>query len=347
MLTGAKTYTAISQFGRDKGFAFANALGFRRGKTPSKSTLSVLLRRIDVTVFETVLANWVSSRLPENSERHICMDGKVLRGSKDDDVPGQHLLAGYAPEVQAVLAQVKVEASTNEHKAALQLLGILPLKGSIISGDSIFCQRDLCDKVVDGGGNYLFIAKENQPSLIVDIGAGLAFEESARRLAEATPPYQKVFPPVGSTARTVDKGHGRREIRKIEVTEILTKGELFKGLKQGFRITRERHEKGKTTIEVVYGITSLSREQADAKRLLELVREHWAVENGSHYRRDVTLGEDACRVRKGSAPQFLACIRNTIIHLVKDVASSLAAAIRKLSNCLPQALDLLGLPQLD
>jgi predicted transposase YbfD/YdcC len=148
-------------------------------------------------------------------------------------------------------------------------------------------------------------------------------------------------------AGSVDKGHGRIEKRSIRLTTILTKTQQFKGLKQGFELTRERTEKGKTTVEVVYGITSLSRERADAQRLLELTRWHWGIENGSHYRRDVTLGEDQSRVRKGSAPEILAGLRNSIIHLVKDIAPSLAAAIRRLGNCFSQALDLLGLPQLE
>jgi predicted transposase YbfD/YdcC len=127
----------------------------------------------------------------------------------------------------------------------------------------------------------------------------------------------------------------------------LTKTQQWKGLAQGFELTRERTEKGKTTVEVVYGITSLSRERGDAARLLELTREHWGIENGSHYRRDVTLGEDQSRVRKGSAPEILAGLRNSIIHLVKDVAPTLATAIRRLGNCFSQALDLLGIPQIE
>ena len=145
----------------------------------------------------------------------------------------------------------------------------------------------------------------------------------------------------------MDKGHGRIEKRTIRLTTILTKTQQWKGLKQGFELTRERTEKGKTTVEVVYGITSLSRERADAARLLGLVRQHWGIENGSHYRRDVTLGEDQSRVRKGSAPQILAGLRNSILHLVKEVAPSLATAIRRLGNCFSQALDLLGLPHLE
>jgi predicted transposase YbfD/YdcC len=347
MLTGAKSYTAIAQFGRDKGFALAAALGFRRGKTPTKSTLSVLFRGLDITAFEAALSRWVASRLPEGVELHLCFDGKTARGSRDGDIPGHHLVAAYAPAVQAVLAQLRVDAKTNEHKAALELLGILPLKGCIITGDAIFCQRDFCEKVVDGGGNYVLVVKDNQPSLAVDIAAGLEFEQEKRRQAAAFPPFEEVPPPEGSVARTVDKGHGRLEVRTLRTTTILTKHHDFKGLKQGFELTRERTVKGHKTVEVVYGITSLSTERADAERLLELTREHWGIENGSHYRRDVTLGEDASRIRKGSAPELMAALRNTVIHLAQEVAPGLAAAVRKLGNCFSLALDLLGLPQLE
>ena len=116
-------------------------------------------------------------------------------------------------------------------------------------------------------------------------------------------------------------------------------------MKQGFQLTRERTEKGVTTVQEVSGITSLPRERADAQRLLDLTREHWGIENGSHYRRDETLGEDKSRVRKGAAPEVMAGLRNSIIHLVKDVAPSLAAAIRRLGNCLTEAMELLGIPQ--
>ena len=112
-------------------------------------------------------------------------------------------------------------------------------------------------------------------------------------------------------------------------------------------ITRERAEKGKTTVGVSHGITSLEPQEAGAKRLLGRTREHWRIENRSHYVRDVTLGEDGCRVCKGSAPQVLAAVRNAVIHLLAGVeASSRAAAIRRLNNHPEEALALLDLPQL-
>ena len=140
----------------------------------------------------------------------------------------------------------------------------------------------------------------------------------------------------------MDKGHGRLERRTLRVTTILTAQQLWPGLKQGFELVRERTEKGKTTVEVVHGISSLSPERADAGRLLRLVREHWHVENRLHYVRDVTLGEDACRVRTGSAPQVLAALRNAVVHLLSGVkAPSRAAAIRRLGTHPEEALDLL------
>ena len=132
----------------------------------------------------------------------------------------------------------------------------------------------------------------------------------------------------------------------MRTTSILTVQQKWPGLAQGLEITRERTLNGKTTVEVEYAMTSLKPEEADAKRLAGLVREHWGIENGLHYVRDVTLGEDGCRVRKGSAPQVLAAVRNAVVHLLAGLgAPSHAAAIRRLNARPQEALALLDLPQ--
>jgi hypothetical protein len=133
----------------------------------------------------------------------------------------------------------------------------------------------------------------------------------------------------------------------LRITTILTKHQDWAGLQQGFELVRERTERGKKTRESVYGITSLTPERANAQRLLDLTRGHWGIENGLHYKRDVTMGEDASRVRKGVAPQVMAALRNSIIHVLSDVvAPTLASAMRTMGNSLSQALNVLGLPQL-
>lgn len=147
-------------------------------------------------------------------------------------------------------------------------------------------------------------------------------------------------------ATSVDKGHGRIEKRTLETTSILTLAQKWEGLKQGFRITRERTVDDKKTIEVVYGITSLSSERANAATLLVLLRDHWRIENALHYVRDVTLGEDGCRVRRGSAPQVLAALRNAVVHLLAEVdAESRPEAIEILQIHPDRAKELIGIPK--
>jgi hypothetical protein len=137
------------------------------------------------------------------------------------------------------------------------------------------------------------------------------------------------------------------EQRTLRTTTVLTLQQKWPGLQQGFALTRKRTIQGQTTEETIYGITSLPPEEANAACLLGLTRGHWGIENKLHYVRDVTLGEDGSRVRKGSAPQVLAAVRNAVIHLLSQVAApSRAAAIRRLNNHPEEALALLDLPQL-
>jgi len=190
MLMGRKSLIGIARFGRQYGPPMAHALGFRRGKTPTVSTLSRTVRRLDPADVEAVFSRWMAGRIDPDAYDQISIDGKTARGSRDGDVPGHHLLSAYAPAVQGVLAQIRVESTTNEHKAALKLLGLLPLKDKVVLGDAMFCQRDLAKKVVDSGGDYILVAKENQSGLEVDIRAGFAFETAARGIAAATSPWE-------------------------------------------------------------------------------------------------------------------------------------------------------------
>jgi len=178
LLMGKRTLGSFARLGRNYGPELLLALGFPRGRGPVKSALSRLLRRIDAEALEAALARWVAPRLPEGATA-ISIDGKTLRGSRDGEVPGVHLVAAYAPEAEAVLGQIRVDSKTNEHKAALELLGILPLKGKIVIGDAAFCQRDLAAQVIEQEGDYILVAKDNQPGLELDIASGFAFEAAA------------------------------------------------------------------------------------------------------------------------------------------------------------------------
>jgi len=202
LLLGRKSLDAIARLGRDYGPHLLLALGFPRGQGPVKSTLSRLLRRQDAPALEARLARWIQSRLPAGVSV-LSLDGKTARGSRDGDLPGQHLVSAYAPQAEAVLGQLRVDAKTNEHKAALQLLGLLPLQGKVVLGDAAFCQRDVAAKVVAEGGDYIFTVKANQPGLETDIAAGFGFEAAARSIAAAFSP--------GTAAPAAREGGGGRE----------------------------------------------------------------------------------------------------------------------------------------
>jgi hypothetical protein len=171
VLAGMRSLEAIAQFGRDHGAGLAHALGFRRKKTPAKSTLSEIFRAIDRDAFEAALAAWARGR-PGGGEA-VALDGKALRGSRDGEAPGVHLLAAFAPAGAAVLGQLRVDATTNEHKAALRLLGVLPLAGKVVTGDAMFTHRDVAREVRDRGGDYLLFVKDNQPELKAQIESAL------------------------------------------------------------------------------------------------------------------------------------------------------------------------------
>jgi hypothetical protein len=204
------------------------------------------------------------------------------------------------PQTQAVLAPIRVDAKTNEHQAALELLDILPQRaeGHLISGEAICCQRDLCEKVIERGDDDLLAVKDNQPSLVANLNAGRSSAEHARtfpptgRIAASEVPLRPRF-----FARIVERSRGRVEIRTLDTTSIRTCFGTWEGRKQGFRLTRQITRDGKTTEDVVHGITRRSEERANASRLLELVRQHWGVEKRQP---DCWRSDNLC-VRVGTA----------------------------------------------
>jgi DDE_Tnp_1-associated/Transposase DDE domain len=178
MLAGMTSYEAIVQYGKERGREFLYLLGFTRGRGLCKATYSRVFRRIDAAEFEACISHWIQGRLGTDDALHIAIDGKTARGSRDGDTPAVHLVAAYAPDVHATVAQLRVDAKTNEHKAALELLGVLPIRGKIITGDAMFTHRDVCAKVIAGGGDYILPVKENQPTLLANIATVFAEPEA-------------------------------------------------------------------------------------------------------------------------------------------------------------------------
>ena len=210
---------------------------------------------------------------------------------------------------------------------APELLGSVDLSGVVITGDALYAQRELARQIVEAGGEYLFVVKDNQPTLREDI-ATLFTDPSV------------------APAVVVQRNRraGRQEVRRLETSTALNEYSDWPHLAQVCRIAREVTRKGETTREVAYAVSSLWPHEAGPRRLLELNRGHWGIENRLHYVRDVTLGEDASQVRTGSAPQVMAALRNATIGLMRQEGiRNVAEALRRNAAHPEEALALLGL----
>lgn len=178
ILAGHTTPTAIAEFGRLRRHRLGHALGFTRGTMPCANTITNVLAALDPDHLDRVIGEWLADRHP-GGWGHLAIDGKVVRGSRAGDVPGTHLLAAYAPQAAAVVAQMTVEATTNEHKAALRLLGVLPpLAGAVVTADAMFTHADVCQAIRGRGGDYILYAKGNQETLRDDLEATFTTPES-------------------------------------------------------------------------------------------------------------------------------------------------------------------------
>jgi hypothetical protein len=186
LLAGMRGLQGVVDFGRNLPRDVIEALGFKHPKTLAKSTLSEILRAIDIAAFEAVVSRWLRDQADRRGWTALAIDGKSLRGSTGELLPAVHLVAGYAHEAQLVLAQLRVDTKTNEHKAALELLGLLPLAGAVVTADAMFTHADFCQEVREHGGDYVLAVKENQPTLLRDIEAVFAADAAVSPLPGAS-----------------------------------------------------------------------------------------------------------------------------------------------------------------
>src|SRR5919205_3140544 len=147
-------------------------------------------------------------------------------------------------------------------------------------------------------------------------------------------------------ARTLDSGHGRIDVRTLHARPGLDDAwVMWPGLGQVCRLVHQSRRRGRWHTEVHYKITSLPPERAGPADLLRLSRRHWAIENELHYVRDVTLGEDASRIRSGAAPQAMAAMRNLLVAVLqREGMTNRAAGVRHFAWHPDQAAQALGLP---
>jgi hypothetical protein len=168
MLCGARSLYAIAQWGRDHGAATAQLLGFTREKTPCVATLHRVFKDLDVGAFEAAVGRWLVNSGVEPDDP-LSLDGKTLRGIHGGEIPGVHLVSAYANRAGTVLAQVAAPGKGQELAAAKEVLRRVSLEGRVVVADALLTQRNVCEQIVAGGGEYLLPVKGNQPALHQDL----------------------------------------------------------------------------------------------------------------------------------------------------------------------------------
>ena len=182
LLCGVRGYEALVDWLHDLPVDAWHWMGYTR-KPPKKDCFRDLLMKLDPQALEAALRQWITEHL-KLSDSHetlpaVSLDGKTLCATLRDFAPAVHLLSAVDHQTGCVLSQSRVDQKTNEHKAALPLLKELVVQGRVIVGDAMFCQRDLCEQVVNDGGDYLLAVKENQPALLRDIEHEFAARDAA------------------------------------------------------------------------------------------------------------------------------------------------------------------------
>lgn len=338
-LCGQDKPVEIADWAKNHAETLVELLKLKRGWMPHHNTIRRVFQNIlDEAEFGRLMQEYLQQQA-EGGEQ-LAIDGKTLRGTRvAAEEPADHVLSVYDVQEQRVLAQAWVGAKENEIVVALRVLEQVDLAGKIITGDAMYAQRALSAEIVARGGDYLWVVKENQERLHQDIERLFTPDKPKPGFGKITTDFLQ--------AETVHKGHGRIEKRCIQTSALLNGYTDWPGLGQVYRLERcltwiRQGKVRKTSREVEYGVTSLSREKASPKRVMQIRRKHWRIETGLHYRRDVTFREDATRMTKAAAGRILGIIHNVVLALIRQAGFQNAAqARRRFAGHLDQAFALL------
>lgn len=311
VICGAEAWTDIENFGNSKLPWLKTFLELPNG-IPSHDTFGRVFSMIDAQQFQLAFYEWVWAVNDILQGQIINIDGKQLRGSKDNVLGKRaiYVVSAWAAENELVLGQRKVDEKSNEITAIPELLKMLAISGCIVTIDAIGTQTNIARTIVEAEADYVLSVKENQGHLYEDISVLFAVDQ-AQNFKYASLEY----------AQTTNKDHGRIEVRECRSTSnpeylnLIRDRENWLGLRSIAMVICTRIIEGKETKRVRFYISSLP---SHAERLLHIVRKHWSIENELHWVLDVALNEDHSRVRKDQAPENFAVLRHIALNLLKQ-----------------------------
>jgi predicted transposase YbfD/YdcC len=314
IIAGADDWVAIERFGKAKYRWFKQYLPLKHG-IPSHDILGDVFSALNPEQFEKAFIDWMKA-VAEVSDV-IALDGKTIRHSFDKaaEKAAIHVVSAWCASNHLILGQVKVNDKSNEITALPKLIQLLAVKGCLVTIDAMGCQTEIAEQIVEQGGDYQLAVKKNHKHLFEDI------EHLFKHATEAN------FKETGfDVARTVDKQHGRLEIRECRIIaesswlDYLRGRDDWKHLACVIKVTANRSTgRKKSKQESRFYISSRLQ---TARAALEATRAHWGVENNVHWVLDVVFDEDASRIRTGHAQQNLALMRRIAINMLNSETTS-------------------------
>jgi predicted transposase YbfD/YdcC len=318
VLAGAESFTDIARFGEKKLSLLRRFLPFADG-TPPHDRLGEIFAALDAAAFQRCFVEWVAA-LTKTPVEVIAIDGKTMRGTNGgkDSKAAIHMVSAFAARQRLVLAQVKVDAKSNEIVAIPALLGLLAIEGAIVTIDAMGCQREIAEKILAKKADYILALKGNQGTLREDVEV-FANEQKARDFKDTTI----------STHKTADADHGRIETRNytlIHDVGWLQDRHKWPGMKGVLMVESQREYNGKIERETRFYITSSTLE---AQTLGPMIRSHWAIENSLHWVMDMTFRDDECRIRTEHAPANFTTLRHMAHNLVRKAPGKDSLRLRR------------------
>jgi predicted transposase YbfD/YdcC len=315
MLCGAESCVEMAEFGVEREALLRTMLELKHG-IPSHDTFSRVLRRLDPVALENAFVRFMEAfrqALGPTARSVLAVDGKSLKSAYEKGrahMPPM-MVSVWGVTMRMTLAQTEAGAG-GEAEAAIRLLESVSLKGCVVTADAIHCDRRVVDTVKQRGGDYVIALKLNQRKLLASVTA----------LFEAAPTGAR-------SAETSETGHGRKEQRSILVLPApgIAAVHGFKGLTTVARVVCERTVDDKTSREERFYIASRRFAPFD---LLDIVRSHWDIENGSHWQQDVVFHEDLARNRKDNGPRNLALIRRLTANILKANPDRASTRVKRL-----------------
>jgi len=320
VIAGASDFQEIAIFADKRRDWLARFLDLSKG-IPAHDTFERVFARLDPVAFQGCFARWMNAWHAKLTGKHLALDGKAACGSArpSKNFRALHLVNVWATQANLCLGVVACDQNSNEITAIPRLLELLDLEGALVSIDAIGCQKKIVEQIIDGGGDYLIIVKENQETLYQEIRA--CFDRA----------QEKNFEGVKSSCYGKEEtGHGREEARHyvvIEDPDGISSKENWPELNViGMCYSERKDGDAERTFHTRYFIGS---KRAKARYYGKAMRGHWRVENNLHWRLDVVFGEDDGRTAQRNAATNFATVRRLALNLVKQEDSEMSVAKKR------------------